>query len=112
MRWQDVAHCVTYKPGWRIEMNRPLTAEDRHMLMLVVSASFPNSCGSSPATVQVGQSLFLPLEAWERMEDRTQLEWIRHAVRSLEEHESDEWFKFRGTVVHDPHAWQKVKEEA
>lgn len=94
---------VTYKPGWRVEMNRPLNDEDRHLLVLHVTALFPNSCGSEPSTVQVAQSTFIPLSEWERLGDMDQLEWVRFAVWQLEAHESDEWFKFRGTVVRDPH---------
>jgi hypothetical protein len=107
MRWQDVADRVKYKPGWKIEMQRPLSVTTND-LQLMVLASFPNSCGSTPPTVQVAQSVFLPLEAWERMEDEVQLEWIRHAVWSLERHEADEWFKYMGTVVNDPHHRDKA----
>lgn len=33
--------------------------------------------------------------------------WLRGVIRSMEDHELDEWFKVKGIAVNDPHAQDK-----
>lgn len=103
MRWQDVTHRVTYKPGWTVELQRPLPEYERHNLHLMVTASWPNSCGDTPPTIKTACARTVPLQLWESMDDTAQLRWIYMAVEDLERHEQDEWFKVDGVCVHNPH---------
>ena len=36
-------------------------------------------------------------------DETTFLRWIRGMIHSMEKHESDEWFRYKGELVNDPH---------
>lgn len=109
-----------YKPGWQFDLER---APEWGGLKLRVSFGAPDSraplrdrwfpqcpmCHQS--TNEAGQipitgTYYLPSQMAEHVlhgDERHFWRFIRYAIDSTENHETDEWFRVRGELVNDPH---------
>jgi hypothetical protein len=87
----------SYKPGWKIDLMLP------HGLM--VAATVPDSYHPEK-TVPIRGGF--PFE-WinpdpASLNEASVRHLVKRALQRVEEHEFDEWFRYDGKLVHDPHA--------
>ena len=88
---------VTYKPGWRIEYAQQSSV---HLTIKLLAPPWPD-------TMQMGG--IVELEFFNTfnvalMRNRGKLlKAIRRLCHQAECHEADEWLKYQGVMVHNPH---------
>jgi hypothetical protein len=90
---------ITYKPNWVItEPHRSLYHD---ALEIRFSSKVPDATGRSGRPIQVMS--VLRVDNLEFESTHTMLLRIREAIRTHEEHEMDEWLKYKDKCVTDPH---------
>jgi hypothetical protein len=91
---------VRYKPGWQFDLVSDHTLGD---WALMVSAPVPNAYADDPATTwtRITSVHRIPKEII-TTEDQF-VDWLRHVVIGVEVHEVDEFLRFKGVQVRDPH---------
>lgn len=95
--WPECIRQFTYKPNWRF------TYYDDFTPMVQIDMRVMDSRQPAPdprKTVVVNQKLSLP-PRWHGEEYA--LDFIRSVIRKMEDHEVDEWIRYRGELVFDPH---------
>lgn len=95
----DVLRAVTYKPGWSINARFDDMRFER-VVSLMISRSATDATSGRPIQLGGGWPVPLPLSALTR---EHLLEEIYCALRDVEMHEIDEWFKINGVCVTAPH---------
>ena len=89
---------VTYKPGWRIGYTQ---SSDVHLLVTLFAPPWAD-------TVNKGNMIELQFSDTFNVAKMGHRGKLLKAVRRLchyaECHEADEWLRYDGTMVHDPHA--------
>jgi hypothetical protein len=109
-RVRSLLERVTYKPGWKlsVERSRYISSDS---LLLVVSAEFPDV--DRPDRRVTPFTFRKIIEEWclDRMNDGQVLEYcIIPTIREMEEHEFREWLKLDGFCLYDPHPERKFDE--
>jgi hypothetical protein len=103
---RDVVGRLTYKPGWRFEVDPGMRFGSVYNGEMVV-AELRVSQRSKDATLRTpGDSWTMmvePLREFQCQDERTLLEAVYRLVKRLELHELDEWFKVDGLTLHNPH---------
>lgn len=85
-----------YKPGYRIDAKH----DHDGWVMLRIIAYVPDSRGRT-GDIKVAQVMPVMSEV---IVDLEALKWMVHGLcQSLESHEIDEWLRFSGELVKDPH---------
>lgn len=105
---------VTYKPGWTLNAGAipageddPLDTGDYGDIVLNVTMVADDAIWDRKKVTVYFQKI-IDMGALRRMDDRKVLDYfIFGAIKELEEHECNEWFKFDGICVRDPHPEQK-----
>jgi hypothetical protein len=89
---------VTYKPGWSFAA----TAYDGGALYI---EAFHTETDSRNGTELPAFARRIPLRwpIYTASTDEGVLAWVRHCIHEWEVHEADEWLRFDGNHVHDPH---------
>lgn len=96
---------VTYKPGWEITADwdgYPYGRIDPFTILLKVACPQPDTVTGEMTTIhhQMAASVF----TIEHMKDGDILSYlVARSIHQMEMHEMDEWFKFDGIHVKDPH---------
>lgn len=92
---QAVLGDITYRPGWTFTLQEG-QPEGPHLFIVgpVVNSYQPHD------TIDLG--IRSPLPPFRTVDDL--LLWLAWRLRRIEDHESREWFRYRGEVVDDPHA--------
>lgn len=107
----------TYKPGYELTLVVPEVARIDGMSLfpdgtqpaiLHIRCYVPDSTRPphDPTLIQF-QALIPPY--MEDREERVKLHYLREILREFEMHELDEWFRYKGELVNDPHAAQKQR---
>lgn len=86
-----VVEAIQYKPGWKIS----LTPGQINITFMALD-SVDQEC-ETEVTIN---SSFDPL--WFRTEEKL-LAFVREAITQAELHERDEWFRYNGELLDDPH---------
>jgi hypothetical protein len=94
----------TFAPGWDIRVQvSPFYGE----FELVIEFFAPNSRDGGVREANVRFNSTIPNYV---MQDEEYFGvWFKNALKSLWIHEFDEWLRFDGELVHDPHAQDQVK---
>lgn len=96
--WKEFFENFAYKPNWRFDL------EDwGHELRLRIQMRVPNSrvsdeSGVHPPTL-VSKAVLL--DSW--MGEEYAKNYTRAVIQNMENHEIDEWFRYKGELPFDPH---------
>jgi hypothetical protein len=105
-RIQTLLSRVTYKPGWKFECWPTYASNGRlsdREISIITSFTAVNAENPSSTEIFHSQNLF-PAEILENMTDADLvLHVIRECIFRVEMHEVDEWLKFNGKCVREPH---------
>jgi 5-methylcytosine-specific restriction endonuclease McrA len=93
---------ITYKPGWRLSVTRRqdyLFGGSPGVNLLRITAEVPDARHPGRTTTVTADN-FIPeyVDSEEHL-----LRWVRHALTQVELHERDEFFRYQGDLVNDPH---------
>jgi len=99
-RLRSVAARMTFQPGWRIEVNRPIN--EPWMAVVQVMANVPQVDDPS-YPINVAATTYYDGMTLEKLPDAMLVEMLSHCVQSVWMHEFDEWLKLDGEHVRDPH---------
>lgn len=112
-RVRGIVKKITYKPGWRFNVAsryfdyQPTRPWDIDRVIITITAPMPNLNGDGTTVDVISQKQIECLQL-ERMKDEDILDyWITHCILDLEKHEMDEWLKFDGFHVREPHPENK-----
>lgn len=104
-RIQRLIAKISYKKGWAIQAREDYLNRMPHYeanVILAVSCMQPDTITGHETPICVQRSIHL--HDLERMKDEDILTYyISGTIRELELHEMDEWLKFDGAHVRDPH---------
>lgn len=102
-RLRRIVGSVTYKPGWEFTV-------DSKGETIYVLASWPATDVESGEETKLHNSFGINAMQMEQMKDDDVVKHcITQLIRSSELHEMDEWFRYKGEHVRDPHPEQKTK---
>jgi len=92
---------ITYKPGWKFELEEERTTHHLYNLMYFrLTTKQPSADGSVDHAFLCSTHGISP----EAFMDRDHfLMIVEHAIRDAEMHEVDEWLKYDGKHIRDPH---------
>lgn len=93
-----------YAPDSRLSERRYVIREDVEFLC--------GKCGErrqATALCPVRGKQIIPNSILESRNEKTFLRWLKYVIDTIEHHEIDEWFRFRGELVNDPHAEAGVR---
>lgn len=103
----DLLSRVRYKPGWRFY----LEGRDGdyagflrgHDLMMVIEADVPDSRYTGDPAECPLVSIRKPVSLSLMIDGPHFLRWLRHQIIEMEVHELDEFLRYDGELVNDPH---------
>lgn len=81
-------------PGWRFEL---LLHNEGPMLRIIAELPDSNRTGMTPLRIES----FIPPSAQHNYEGF--IEWLRWRLNRVFQHEVDEWLRYQGQRIHDPH---------
>lgn len=95
---------VTYKPGWTLDLG-----QENWGVVLTMRMTVPDSTTYAHEPVEVVSRS--PVDLWwlSRLDRDQFLNWLFHEIMRMERHEAQEWFRFAGELVDDPHASEKIR---
>ena len=113
--WEEFFSKVKYKPNFTLEYTYLIDFDQEKLTitMRVPDSRDPRNWDEPPSVsaiygpedprriplVPVTASFML--EFWHG--ERYAKDWLRSVLRQLEDHELDEWFRYEGELVNDPH---------
>ena len=115
----DILHRVTYKPKSYITIT-PGAYKDNSAVEIRISQSLPDvnaekfRNGKCPAEIKhwdlrpVGMVKKIDAEDLEKLTPRTLLVQLREWLIEFEIHEVDEWLRYDGAFINDPHPEQRA----
>ena len=98
---EQVIKDIDYKPGWSFEYKPGVSVGSQEAWpMLHITARVPNARG--PGEIEFVVKRLIPDFV---MADSAAmlLEWVKTQIQGAEFHEVDEFFKYKGRLVDDPH---------
>ena len=108
---QEVIDSLTYKPGWRFWVKRRPTAIPAWPDDVILHMEFDAPDANDPEyQTIIGRDLLLP-QGLAYIIDGAQAgikRWVEHSIKSMEMHEVDEWLRFDGVRLKDPHETPKL----
>jgi hypothetical protein len=107
-RLRGILREVSYKPSWKFYVER------HEFDNLVLWSEWPVPDTDRPE-VQIILRHAFSISAWsmESMTDNQIVDYIiTQSIRQAEMHEMDEWFRYKGDHVRDPHPEMKEKKTA
>lgn len=91
---------VEYKPGYEFVTEHMFTGQFR----LEVRGRVECAELRDGTVVQIFFPQHIDARLWAAFGDLAKLRWVRKAILEFEQHELDEWIRWRGERVFDPHA--------
>lgn len=64
---------------------------------------FANFAGYSPPREMIEVVGNYPIPYFHVGDDLPFISWMTYTIKSMEEHESDEWIRYKGELLNDPH---------
>jgi hypothetical protein len=121
--WEEFFANVTYKPGFTFEYENMI---DFNREKVTLTMRVPDSRDlenlKHPSEVKVGWGAearripLIPVVMTNMLPPWTTVQvakdYLRYLINSLEQHEVDEWFRYDGELVFDPHADQAAFDRA
>jgi hypothetical protein len=108
---QGILKKITYKEGWEFRAQRSPGWE-----AVEVSISYLNkdATGKTPGENYLALRIAIPMYELSHMShpEKYLMHRIFEGIRQAEMHEIDEWLKFDGVHVNDPHPERKKNEKA
>lgn len=108
--WTEFFENFSYKPNWHFDYQLKLDF-DEHKVMITMRVPDSRAPTPDPVHFPMGARQTIPLipiskevnlpEEWYG-EDHAK-EYIRFHIRDMEDHEMDEWFRYKGELPFDPH---------
>lgn len=121
--WREFFADITYKPGFTFdyELKSDFAWETVTLTMRVPDSRDLENL-KSPEEMQVGwgrearRFRLLPITMTDRLPpwicEQAAKEYLRFLIRKMEMHEIDEWLRFQGKLINDPHADQEAYDHA
>lgn len=105
----DIISGISYKPSFVFELSRPLDEQQWPYQdhTITVNYTAPDSGNPSRAAHLTGR-FAVPYYLVDALPDESEfLRWFRSTViMPIESHEADEFFRYKGVLIHNPHAPQ------
>ena len=93
---RDVVTRTTYKPGWRLRM-------DRAGGVLIIRWEAVDVDDGGPTLLEQRFEIPAPWRSWGTVSPSEVEAWLKECVTRAEHHERDEWLRVDGRHVTDPH---------
>ena len=100
-RWEKFLQDFTYKPNWRFT-----AVEGGIYPGIYIQMRVPNSrrdVFNPNDTVLISKTVNVP-DSW--VSEEFALDYLKSCIGHLEDHEIDEWIRYKGELVFDPHEGQ------
>ena len=113
--WTEFFENFSYKPNWHFDYKLEVDF-DVHKVIITMQVPDSRKSVPEPDHFQMGARQTIPLVPISKVivlpddwygEDHAK-EYIRLQIRDMEDHEIDEWFRYKGELPFDPHK-QKEK---
>lgn len=96
--WEEFLKTVTYKKDYKFHYNYAIDFDVRRIVVTVMTEDTYNP--GKPLRVDHNY----PVPPFDVLGEEGAQSFLRNIIHSVECHESDEWLKFNGEMVFDPHA--------
>lgn len=104
---QGVIDKISYKPEWTFRCGLSPVSDDIEVRMTFnAKDSTGKRIGYDPVILSIRISYEIILRA--KNAEEYVKETIFHSIRTMEMHEIDEWLKYNGVHVNDPHPERKI----
>ena len=92
---------IQYKKNWEFDFRQQFAPNDfmhRHpdSIDVMMTMFVPNVCSKEGEEIKVCSILSLPMPEWIKRSPEELFDFVFHAIKSLEDHEAEEWFKIDG----------------
>jgi hypothetical protein len=94
---------VTYKPGWSFHV----TSFEQVLYLEAHHAEVDSRDGHD--LPDFARRIPIRWPTYSADDDEAILAWVRHCIHEWEVHEADEWLRYQGEHVHDPHVCKACK---
>lgn len=99
---------VTYKPGWEFRLD--ILYESSLHVSVVLRVTHREKDVGSDKEVFLSLAIGFMFEEVQGIDDKEFVErYVYRLIRDAELHELDEWLKFRGEHLHEPHPEEEHK---
>lgn len=107
--WEDFFKNFSYKPNWEFDYAHDIDFDRKRV---VITMRVPDSRAPLPDVEQLRWGVrktipLVPITKSVRLDPWHGEEYAKHLMRShireMEDHEIDEWFRYKGELVFDPH---------
>jgi len=95
----DIIDSISYKPNFELRARMDNLNLD---MLLDISYSTQDSTHAVYKEARIASSNILDIGRLEHPEEV--VDWVKDMITIAEHHERDEWFKYKGELVNDPHA--------
>lgn len=102
---RSIAQRVTYKPNCRIRIDAMGDERYSTTVAITIESNVLDSVHRKHEVTIIFRD-HMDIHWFENGDDV--IRWIRDCVHRWERHEADEWFRFDGNLVHDPHGSEVV----
>lgn len=108
-KWEEFFRNLNYKPNWDFDLQRFVEYSEARVIMTM---RVPDSRKPVPQSEfnLMGQRQVIPLVPITKTVllgpfhgEEYAKDYIRFHIRDMEDHEIDEWFRYKGELVFDPH---------
>lgn len=99
---------ITYKPNVKLNLYRETDRMMGTILVLYITSKLPDAINRGKGEVEIGFRQIRPFDDFN--DDGHVLEWVGHCLMEMEMHERDEWFRFNGKMLRNPHATMTIKQ--
>lgn len=100
--FQNLVEKITYK-DWKIQLRRELYSDYIVLRISHLAAdAYKKDFHAKKKSIVLSHWTFCP-EQLRAMDDEQFIGMVWHQILTLEKHESEEWFRFQGKLVHNPH---------
>ena len=97
MTWQSIIDTVTYKPNTKFHITENYYNTQLHIEVLVPNTYDPGNL----TPIKVIHTSVLPSLGY--FPEKKAPKYIRKLVHNAEIHEADEWLRFNGVMLFNPH---------
>lgn len=100
----DMAQVVadfTYKPGVRLELEEDRVRKPYGSILRVHVDTVDTRRLPAINPLELAHQTVVPEECY--ISEKFAKSFVRQCIRNMELHEMDEWLRYRGELLHDPH---------
>ena len=100
-KWVAFLADFSYKPNFEFKIDSGLDFGVPMIEMIMWAPDSRSEMNERPL-IRIVQKLALPPWLWGNGEAAA-IDWMHRSIRKMEVLETDEWFRFKGELVFDPH---------